>query len=127
MGSGDLGRRAAAEEGRFVGSTPPFGYKVVGGQRDRRLAIDKRGPMSGDFDVKGEVKPLWDIFFGGDRALSGQVELRGTLAGSLYDPRVRGHASMTGGALEDYGTGVVVSSVFGGYWGRHYAGARRPY
>jgi cell wall-associated NlpC family hydrolase len=28
---------------------------------------------------------------------------------------------------EDYGTGVVVSSVFGGYWGRHYAGARRPY
>ena len=28
---------------------------------------------------------------------------------------------------EDYGTGVVVSSVLGGYWGRHYAGARRPY
>jgi cell wall-associated NlpC family hydrolase len=26
---------------------------------------------------------------------------------------------------EDYGTGVIVSSVFGGYWGRHYAGARR--
>jgi cell wall-associated NlpC family hydrolase len=26
---------------------------------------------------------------------------------------------------EDYGTGVVVSSVWGGYWGRHYAGARR--
>jgi cell wall-associated NlpC family hydrolase len=28
---------------------------------------------------------------------------------------------------EDYGTGVVVSSVFGGDWGRHYAGARRPW
>jgi cell wall-associated NlpC family hydrolase len=28
---------------------------------------------------------------------------------------------------EDYGTGVVVSSVFGGYWGRHYAGARRAW
>ena len=26
---------------------------------------------------------------------------------------------------EDYGTGVVVSSVWGGYWGRHYVGARR--
>ena len=26
---------------------------------------------------------------------------------------------------EDYGTGVVVSPVFGGYWARHYAGARR--
>ena len=26
---------------------------------------------------------------------------------------------------EDYGTGVVVSSVWGGYWGRHFAGARR--
>ncbi|HEV8638823.1 MAG TPA: NlpC/P60 family protein [Chloroflexota bacterium] len=28
---------------------------------------------------------------------------------------------------EDYGTGVVVSPVFGGYWGRHYAGARRAW
>jgi cell wall-associated NlpC family hydrolase len=28
---------------------------------------------------------------------------------------------------EDWDTGVVVSSVFGGYWGRHYAGARRPW
>lgn len=37
-----VGRKAAAAEGRFVGSTPPFGYRVVGGQRDRRLAIDKR-------------------------------------------------------------------------------------
>jgi cell wall-associated NlpC family hydrolase len=26
---------------------------------------------------------------------------------------------------EDYGTGVRVSSVWGGYWGAHYAGARR--
>lgn len=28
---------------------------------------------------------------------------------------------------EDWDTGVIVSSVFGGYYGRHYAGARRPY
>lgn len=28
---------------------------------------------------------------------------------------------------EDWDTGVVISSVFGGYWGRHYAGARRAW
>jgi uncharacterized protein YraI len=28
---------------------------------------------------------------------------------------------------EDYDTGVVISSAFSGYWGRHYAGARRAW
>lgn len=36
------GRRAAADEGRFVGSTPPFGYRVVGEPRNRRLAIHEK-------------------------------------------------------------------------------------
>lgn len=36
------GRRAAAQQGRFVGSTPPFGYRIAGEPKDRRLVIDKR-------------------------------------------------------------------------------------
>ncbi|WP_109470921.1 recombinase family protein [Ornithinimicrobium cavernae] len=35
------GRRAAAKQGRFVGSTPPFGYRVAGEPRARRLVIDE--------------------------------------------------------------------------------------
>ncbi|GAA1174342.1 recombinase family protein [Ornithinimicrobium humiphilum] len=36
------GRRAAAKQGRFVGSTPPFGYRVAGEPRARLLVIDNK-------------------------------------------------------------------------------------
>ncbi|QDO89913.1 hypothetical protein FNH13_17585 [Ornithinimicrobium ciconiae] len=35
------GRRAAAEAGRFVGSTPPYGYRVTGGHGDRHLVVEE--------------------------------------------------------------------------------------
>ena len=76
-----------------------------------RIAIVRNQPISGDFDVQGQVKPLWDIFFGGDRSLSGQVSLNGTIGGSLGDPRLRGRALMSNGQLEDYATGVKLVNL----------------
>jgi translocation and assembly module TamB len=76
-----------------------------------RIAIVRNGQMSGDFDVQGEVKPLWDIFFGGDRSLRGQVAMSGTLGGTLNDPTVRGQASMTNGQLEEYTTGLKLTNL----------------
>lgn len=35
------GRRNAAQQGRFVGSTPPFGYRVGGEHQARRLLVDE--------------------------------------------------------------------------------------
>ena len=42
-----------------------------------RLAINRTKPISGDFDVQGEIKPLWDIFLGGDRSPVGSGATRG--------------------------------------------------
>lgn len=35
------GRLAAARDGRFVGSTPPYGYRVTGERKARRLEVDE--------------------------------------------------------------------------------------
>ncbi|HYE44290.1 MAG TPA: translocation/assembly module TamB domain-containing protein [Caulobacter sp.] len=76
-----------------------------------RLAIDRRRQAQGKFTANGEIKPLWDLLMGGDRSLSGQVRLAGSLGGTLADPRLLGEASLTGGAYEDGPTGLRLRNL----------------
>jgi translocation and assembly module TamB len=57
--------------------------------------------MNGVFAANGEVKPLWDLLVGGERTVSGVVDMKGTIAGSLADPRLSGAAELANGAFED--------------------------
>ncbi|HEX6860149.1 MAG TPA: translocation/assembly module TamB domain-containing protein [Caulobacteraceae bacterium] len=83
------------------------------------LAIANRRPMSGRFFADGEVKPLWDLFVGGERSLAGRVVTEGTLGGTLADPRINGVATLAGGSFDDASTGLALrnltlSSTFAG-------------
>lgn len=71
-----------------------------------RLAVATRRPMRGTFAADGEIKPLWDLFIGGDRSLSGHVVTEGALNGSLADPRITGVASLANGSFDDAATGL---------------------
>jgi len=71
-----------------------------------RLAINTRRPMRGRFFADGEIKPLWDLFVGGERSLAGRVVTEGTLGGSLADPQITGRATLAGGSFEDGATGL---------------------
>jgi translocation and assembly module TamB len=71
-----------------------------------RLAIATRRPMRGRFFADGEIKPLWDLFVGGERSLAGHVVTEGTLGGSLADPQIVGRATLAGGSFEDGATGL---------------------
>ena len=77
---------------------------VVASAAPFRLAIARQQPMRGQFMAEGEIKPLWDLLVGGERTVSGQVSMAGTIAGSLADPRLEGRAELSRGAFED---GVV--------------------
>ncbi len=77
---------------------------VVASAAPLRLAVATREPMSGRFSANGEIKPLWDLLVGGERTLAGVVDMNGTIAGSLGDPRLTGHAELRNGTFED---GVV--------------------
>lgn len=76
-----------------------------------RIAPDRQGPLSGRLAATGEIRPLWDLFVGGEQSLSGRVDLRGDLSGSLAAPRAAGTAEIENGAFADAATGLVLKSV----------------
>ena len=75
------------------------------------IALVRNQPMHGDFAAEGEIKPLWTLFFGGERSLSGNVHATGTLAGTIADPQARGEAAISNGALNDAATGLKLTNV----------------
>ena len=76
-----------------------------------RIAINQTKPMQGHFDADGELAPIWDLFFGGERSLGGRLVAQGTLGGSLNNPVLIGHAAMSGGKLEDAATGLKLRKL----------------
>ena len=76
-----------------------------------RIAVNETRPIDGRFSADGELQPIWDLFFGGDRTLGGRLTAQGTLTGTLNDPRMVGHAALTGGKLEDAGTGLKLRNL----------------
>jgi translocation and assembly module TamB len=69
-----------------------------------RVAIARQRPMRGRFFAEGEVRPLWDLAVGGERALSGQVRTEGTVSGTLARPKAVGTLAMEKGRFDDGGT-----------------------
>lgn len=76
-----------------------------------RVAVARQQPMRGRFFAEGEVQPLWDILFGGERALAGFVRTQGTLGGTLADPNAVGHISVERGRFDDGATGLSLRDV----------------
>ncbi len=79
---------------------------VVASAAPLRLAIANRQPMNGVFAANGEIKPLWDLLVGGERSVSGVVDMKGAIAGSLADPRLSGAAELAEGRFEDSQIGL---------------------
>ena len=75
------------------------------------LAILRTGPMSGEIAVQGQVQPIWDVFFGGERTLAGQVDGRATVGGTLSAPLLNGRLSLAQGRFRDNGTGLVLNDI----------------
>lgn len=75
------------------------------------IVADRERPLRGRVQANGEVKPLWDLFVGGEQSLSGLVQVRGTLGGTLAAPRAEGEAEIENGAFSDASTGLVLKNV----------------
>jgi translocation and assembly module TamB len=76
-----------------------------------RIAVVRTEPIQGRFDANGELQPIWDLFFGGDRTLGGRLVAQGSVSGSLNSPRYVGHATLTGGRFEDAATGLKLRNL----------------
>ncbi|RZJ01122.1 MAG: hypothetical protein EON90_04085 [Brevundimonas sp.] len=76
-----------------------------------RLAIARTRPMSGQVDINGQIQPIWDLFLGGDRSLSGMVRANATLGGTLAAPRINGRLDLTQGGFRDNASGLRLTDV----------------
>lgn len=84
---------------------------VVASAAPLMLAIERTRPMSGEVSARGEIQPIWDLFFGGDRSLAGQVDAQATLAGSINAPRLNGRLNLTKGSFRDAASGLRLGEM----------------
>jgi translocation and assembly module TamB len=76
-----------------------------------RLAFVRTRPMSGEVEVDGQIQPIWDVFFGGERSLAGQVDGRAALGGTLAAPLINGQLALADGRFRDNGSGLVLDDM----------------
>ena len=102
---------AQASGAKGLNSTIAVVLPVEASAAPLHLAIVRNRPMQGHIQADGEVQPLWDLFYGGDRELGGQVKLTAELGGTLGDPQLTGNVAVSGGRLNDYASGLVLTNL----------------
>ena len=102
---------AQATGGGGMRSSASVEFPVVSSASPLQLAIVRNKPISGRFSAEGEVQPLWNLVYGSERQLAGQVKLQGTIAGTLADPLLTGDAAVAGGKFQDFSTGLVLTNL----------------
>lgn len=103
--------QANAADGDAVRAVADITLPVEASAAPLRLAIVRTRDMSGEVSIQGQIQPIWDLLAGGERSLSGQVDARATLAGSLAAPRLNGRLDLEGGTFRDSATGVRLEDV----------------
>lgn len=79
--------------------------------RPFRVALARKKPMRGRFFAEGEVRPIWELVIGGERALSGFVKTEGVLGGSIAKPEATGTISVARGRFDDGSSGLSLREV----------------
>ncbi len=102
---------AQASDDGAVQASADVTLPVVASAAPLRLAIARTRTMSGDVTIQGQVQPIWDLLLGGERSLSGQVDVRASLAGTLNEPRINGRLDLQQGAFRDNATGLRLAGV----------------
>lgn len=79
--------------------------------RPFRVAIARQKPMRGRFFAEGEVRPIWELAMGGERALSGFVRTEGAIAGTVATPEATGQIAVERGRFDDGSSGLSLRDV----------------
>lgn len=103
--------QARANDGTAVQASADVALPVEASAAPLRLAVARTRDMSGQVAINGQIQPIWDLFLGGAQSLSGQVNARATLGGSLNAPRLNGRLDLAQGAFRDTITGLRLENV----------------
>ena len=102
---------ATARDGTAVQASADVTLPVIASASPLRLAIARTGSISGEVSASGEIRPIWDLFIGGQRTLSGQVATKVQLGGTLNEPRLSGRLDLNAGDFRDAGTGLRLANL----------------
>jgi translocation and assembly module TamB len=103
--------QANAADGDAVRAVADITLPVEASAAPLRLAIVRTRPMSGNVSIEGQIQPIWDLLAGGERSLSGQINARAAIAGSIAEPRLNGRLDLQQGSFRDSATGVRLDNV----------------
>lgn len=103
--------QAEAADGDAVRAVADVTLPVEASAAPLRLAVVRTRDMSGEISIQGQIQPIWDLLAGGERSLSGQVNARATIAGSMAEPRLNGRLDLQQGRFRDSATGVRLDNV----------------
>ncbi|TAJ65047.1 MAG: hypothetical protein EPO49_04350 [Brevundimonas sp.] len=103
--------QANAADGDAVRAVADVTLPVEATAAPLRLAVVRTRDMTGEISIQGQIQPIWDLLAGGERSLSGQVNARATLAGSMAEPRLNGRLDLQQGAFRDSATGVRLENI----------------
>jgi translocation and assembly module TamB len=62
-----------------------------------RLALVRNAPLSGAFRMVGEIRPVADLIFAGERTINGPLRAEGTIGGTINQPLLGGTITLTNG------------------------------
>lgn len=103
--------QANASATNAVNATGDVTLPVEASAAPLRLAIARTRPMSGEVDIDGQIQPIWDVFFGGERSLAGQVNASATLGGTLAAPLINGSLALAQGQFRDNSSGLTLDDM----------------
>lgn len=103
--------QARATDANAVQASADVTLPVEASAAPLRLAIARTRPMEGTVNIQGQIQPIWDLFLGGDRSLSGQMTANATLGGTLAEPRINGRLDLQQGAFRDNAVGLRLEGV----------------
>lgn len=103
--------QARATDENAVQASADLSLPVEASAAPLRLAIARTRPMEGTVNIQGQIQPIWDLFLGGDRSLSGQMTANATLGGTLAEPRIKGRLDLQQGAFRDNAVGLRLEGV----------------
>ena len=126
LASGRLRLNATATNAQGLKADGRLDLPAEAAAKPFRVAVERTRPFTGELAVDGELRPLWDLFLGGERTVSGKLTARASLAGTLADPKVTGGAQLAGGAVTDTGVGLTLKNLEGSAeFGRNLVTVRR--
>lgn len=75
------------------------------------LGVNMTGPLSGTVQTNGQIGPLWNLFDGLDRKMSGRLTTALTISGTPQTPSIDGAIHLRDGTFEDVATGALIRKL----------------